>query len=141
MTPDMHIYLAAPWTRKEEAKVVRDQLVAAGYIVTSRWLDFVATPGDNYTHETMRREAENDIADISNSDVMVVLNLEKSEGKATEQGIALARGVPVIAVGPWEITRNVFQHLDNHFIRVDTLQDAFDVLATGLDGIYSRLAI
>lgn len=104
------IYLAAPWVRREEARLVRDRLVAAGYEVTSRWLDIDETK----TTETI--EAENDVYDILTAELMVVLNLEKSEGKAVEQGIAIAINTPLYLVGE---KSNVFHHLPNYTIVPD----------------------
>lgn len=88
----MKIYLASSWARREEARAVRDVLVANGYEITSRWLDVdetTCTPVD---------EAANDVYDVLRSTLMVVLNLQKSEGKAFEQGLAFAAGIPCIVV-------------------------------------------
>jgi hypothetical protein len=54
--------------------------------------------------------------------VLVVLNLEKSEGKAVETGIALMNNIPIVSVG----TRsNIFQTLA---IEVETVQEAIAAL-------------
>ncbi len=98
-----YVYLAAPWVRRIQARIARRALQDAGYVVTSRWLDV------DETKTTQAAEAQNDFDDLVQCDALVVLNLEKSEGKAVEQGIALGRKMPIIAVG--EERLNVFQHL------------------------------
>ena len=109
------IYLAAPWKNRIEARAARDVLVAAGFYVTSRWLDV------DETQTTQQQEAINDIFDIHNAQALVVLNLSLSEGKAWEQGYAYAMDIPIIAVGG--PIRCVFQHLDT-IQKVETLTDA-----------------
>lgn len=113
------IYVAGPWARRPEARIVRDQLVAAGHIVTSRWLDVdesIVTPSE---------EAQNDVFDILTADILVVLNLEKSEGKAFEQGVAYMAEIPIIAVGP---QLNVFQTLPSYTF-VDDVPALLDLLS------------
>jgi nucleoside 2-deoxyribosyltransferase len=120
----MKIYIAAPWVRKADAIEVGHLLRERGHIVTSRWFDHEGDPSDSTgvkspIHE-MRRQALEDIEDVRRSDLLLVLNLEKSEGKAVETGIALAAGVHVIAVGG---RSNIFQALGTE---VASLDDAFD---------------
>lgn len=107
----MVVYLAAPWARIADARAFREKLLDMGVTVNSRWLDFQvdATKDYDYPEDIMRHEAQNDLEDIDHAEFMVVLNLEKSEGKAVEQGYALARGIPIIAIGK---RLNVFQYLD-----------------------------
>ena len=91
----MRIYLAAPWTRRVEARRVRDELEAAGHTVNSRWLDLHGGGGEH----VLATEAQNDIDDLIACDVLVLLNLEKSEGKAVETGFALALDIPIYVIG------------------------------------------
>ena len=63
--------------------------------------------------------------DIDAADVLVVLNLEKSEGKAFEQGYAYCRRIPVVIVG--EPRLNVFQHLPDVIV-VEDVSAAIDWL-------------
>jgi nucleoside 2-deoxyribosyltransferase len=72
----------------------------------------------------IRDQAYQDIADVRRADVLVVLNLQKSEGKAVETGIAIAAGIPVISVGP---RSNIFQALG---AEVATVEDALLLCAT-----------
>ena len=107
---DVHrIYVAAPWVRKEEAKYVAGRLNDAGFVVTSRWIDM---HGGDHDPVVLRREAQHDWDDIRAATVLVVLNIEKSEGKATEQGIALERGLKIVGVGIPK--NNVFHYLPQY---------------------------
>lgn len=101
----MIVYIAAPWACREVAQIVARQVRAADIEVNSRWLYF---PGDSRDPAVLRREAFNDYADVRAAHALLLLNLEKSEGKAVEQGLALAYGMPIVAVGS---PTNVFHHL------------------------------
>lgn len=104
----MNVYIAAPWARRYEVPAVAAQVVAAGHTITSRWHSiWIDTDSDDPI--VLAQEAVNDLADVAASSQMLVLNLEKSEGKAVEQGLALAFGIPIIIIG--DIRLNVFQFL------------------------------
>mgnify|MGYP001600942277 CR=1 FL=1 len=120
----MTIYFAAPWKHRDAARLARDQFEAAGIHVNSRWLDFNISTTDENNPEVLRQEAENDITDLIQVDAFVVWNLDISEGKACETGIALMLGIPIISVGQG---RNVFLHL-TQVNRVDTIDDAIAAL-------------
>lgn len=70
-------------------------------------------------------EARMDMFDVIRADVVLVLNLAKSEGKAVEQGIALAREIPIIVVGLDRF--NVFQYLPQYTF-VKTVEEAIQLL-------------
>lgn len=116
------IYIAAPWVRRDEAIEAGKQFEQAGFDVTSRWFthkgDLTDSTGVTADPETIRRQALDDIEDVQRADVFVVINLQKSEGKAVETGIALMEGIPIISVGP---RSNIFQAL---CVEVDSLADA-----------------
>jgi nucleoside 2-deoxyribosyltransferase len=120
------VYLAAPWVRKQEAIAAGEQLRAAGHEVTSRWFNHEGNPHDSTgiteDIEQIRIQAREDINDVMSADALVVLNLEMSEGKAVETGIALAYNLPVISVGG---RSNIFQALG---VEVNSLDDAIQVL-------------
>ncbi len=112
----MKVYVAAPWVRRPEAILFGQRLTALGHELTCRWFDHPALgsqPGDSSGSSSpdqlgIMRQALEDIEDVKRADVLIVLNLQKSEGKAVETGIALANRIPVISVG----TRsNIFQSL------------------------------
>lgn len=126
----MKIYVAAPWVRRPEAIEAGEQFKAAGHDLTCHWFHHV-TDGDpndstgvTCNPESIRQQAAEDIDDVMRADVLVVLNLQKSEGKAVETGIAIAAGIPVISVGP---RSNIFQALGHE---VATVDEALAVLAT-----------
>jgi hypothetical protein len=77
----------APWKHRQAACAAADQIAAAGHIITSRWL---RGHDDTTDPVRLRQEAEHDWDDVHIADVAVLLNIEPSEGKAVEQGIALA---------------------------------------------------
>lgn len=132
----MKVYVAAPWRRKPDAIEAGKTLTAAGYEVTSRWFDHDGDPNDpsgiNTPLHQIQQQAREDIQDVLRANALVVLNLQKSEGKAVETGIALAHGIPVISVGD---RSNIFQALG---FEVATLEDAIarlNVLRSAIEDI------
>lgn len=101
----MLIYVAAPWVRRADARHVTRQLQQAGHLVTSHWVHLTDEATDP---DTSRAEALKDLSDLERADALVCLNLEVSEGKAVETGVALALGRPVYLVGA---PSNIFHHL------------------------------
>lgn len=91
----MTVYVAAPWTHKADAKTYADALEAGGHTITKKWwehrevpgyLTSTITPGNRIELET---QAAEDIGGVLTAEAFVLLNFEKSEGKAVETGIAL----------------------------------------------------
>lgn len=125
----MRIYIAAPWLRRTEARLAARSFRDAGFDVISRWLEHPGDPNDSLGYslsdEDVQQQAREDWQDVADADVLVVLNLEKSEGKAVETGIAIANGIPFICVGP---RTNVFQTLGIGM--VDSVEDAIAYLKT-----------
>ncbi len=120
-----HIYLAAPWSRRRFARTVAQQIRKAGHVIVSRWHDEWADRDDKHvSDEEFQNEAAYDVYDVRHSDLMIVLNLVKSEGKAVEQGIALASGIPIIVVGD---RSNVF-----HYLPEVTIVDSVDSVVAAL---------
>lgn len=124
------IYVAAPWVNKAAAKAFRDDLVTAGYEVTSRWLDLhVGGNNDLATvdHARLKEEALNDIDDIINADILILLNSQdrgqESTGKAVETGVAIMTNKGIIVVGD---RTNVFHYLGMPV--VPTNEDAIALL-------------
>jgi nucleoside 2-deoxyribosyltransferase len=118
----LKIYIAAPWVRRPEAIAAGDRFIAAGHTLTCQWFthetdgDPLDSTGVTCNPDSIRFQANEDIADVRRADVLVVLNLQKSEGKAVETGIALAAGIPVVSVGP---RSNIFQALGTEVATVD----------------------
>lgn len=123
----MRIYVAGPFIKKSELKGVADVLKEEGFHVVSRWHDIPPKEGEN-SREALIDEALMDWADINVADTLLYLNLSKSEGKATELGIALAKGLKIYVVGGKQ--NNVFLHLPqvSHF---ELLEDAMSEFAKG----------
>jgi len=110
----MKIYVAAPWVRRPDAIEFGKRLTALGHELTCHWFNHKidGDPNDStgITSDPISiiHQAVEDIEDVKRADVLIVLNLQKSEGKAVETGIALANHIPIISVG----TRsNIFQSL------------------------------
>lgn len=127
----MRVYIAAPWKHKERAKEVKAQVLAAGIEVSSRWIDFEADPAIiyDYPEQVMEQEAEKDFEDILNSTHMLYLNLEKSEGKATELGMAIMCALPIYVVGGKQ--NNVFLHMSEEYgiNHIDSVEDAIAAIS------------
>lgn len=118
----MNIYLAAPWTYKADAKAFAARLeTIPGVRITKPWWEHPEMP--EYprvpahlplpTLLDLREQAEEDVAGVLDADLMVVLQLGKSEGKAVEQGIAHTLHLPVYVYAPERQVGNLFQYLQN----------------------------
>lgn len=113
------IYLAAPWVNRADASAAKKLIVAAGHTITSRWIDdHPDIPEGSPTYfADMQKQAVEDLNDVSGADTFVILNLGKSEGKATELGYALAINRWQEALGPMDIflvgdrSINIFYHV------------------------------
>lgn len=114
------IYVAAPWVRRADAQAAADVLRANGYVITRDWWNH---EGEIEDTPLMRRHAVDDVDAVEQADAVVVLNLEKSEGKAVETGVAIAHRIPVVSVG--NLRPNIFSTLT---IEVETLTDAIQEL-------------
>ena len=114
----MRIYLCASYARRDELLGYRDDLIALGHDVTSRWLTGEPEPGDdgiNIGGDVAQRPqfALDDYADICASDLMIAFTEPPRSpfsrgGRHVEAGIALGREIPLWVVGPVE---NVFYAL------------------------------
>ena len=121
------VYIAAPWIHRDQARVIKHQFIAAGFRVSSTWID---GHGDTDDELRLRAEAEQDYDDIVGSDIFVIINSAPSQGKATELGFALEAGIPVILVG--DRTGNIFYHLYS-VNQVDTIEEAIELASTWVD--------
>lgn len=119
----MNIYIAAPWVRRADAAEAKRRVQDAGHRVTAHWIDghFDETP----SVDNLGDQASQDWQDVEDSDVLILLNLEMSAGKATELGIALVNGLRILLVGPRQ--GNVFHNL-SEVEQFDTLTEALDAL-------------
>jgi nucleoside 2-deoxyribosyltransferase len=129
MRPDntVAVYLAGPWANRDSVRIARERFRSVGIQVNSQWLDvpIIEGAGNDAASQAsagynMADEAHRDLDDIDHSDLMVVMNLSKSEGKAVETGIALAKEMQVIVVGE---RSNVFHYLPQVIV-VETVEEA-----------------
>ena len=117
------VYLAAPWADRAKAREVRDQLVAANIRVNSRWLDLHHEDEDDVTDAIKAEEAMHDIEDVLFSDMLVLWNSMKSEGKAVETGVALTSFKGIVIIGE---RTNVFHYLNMPVVK--TVEEAIEVI-------------
>ena len=116
----MKVYLASRYSRFEEMQGYRRELEAAGYVVTSRWID-----GDHQIDdaglsaeakaEERTRFATEDCADLNAADLVISFtesprSSNSRGGRHVEFGMAFAHGKRLIVVGHRE---NVFHCLPN----------------------------
>ena len=116
----MKVYIAAPWVNREDAAKVEARLIEEGFEPTARW---IKNHGDESGYN-LKEEAQHDVEDLYKSDAILVLNLAKSEGKATEQGMAFIMGMPIIVVKSNPNPVNIFHNLTSQFKSVDNLEEA-----------------
>lgn len=97
-----HVYVAAPWTCKAEARKFALKLEDHGHDITERWWQHREV--DSYPSlvltdvAELREQADRDLAGIDDADAVVVLQLAKSEGKAFETGYAYNAEKPICVV-------------------------------------------
>lgn len=101
----MKLYIAARYTQKEFASLIRTALLEQGHTTTSTWIDFdLASDGET---------AAKDFADIDRADAVLFLaaNVEGMKGAYVEVGYALGKGKPVYVfptLAP--VTSCIFMH-------------------------------
>lgn len=107
----MNIYIAAPWTEKDAARVASDLFEAAGHTITKKWWEHpevdLSAPGGE---AEMEDQAMADIKGVDECEAFVLLNLGPSEGKSVETGLAIAIGPLMYLVG--ERTLKPFHWMD-----------------------------
>jgi nucleoside 2-deoxyribosyltransferase len=127
------VYIAAPYTFRDEARRVRAMMHSNYWPLRSvaRWLDRPTLPPCEWTSEVLAMEARECIEDINAADAALVLHPDESTGGGllVEIGIAVQRGLPIfVAWGNKQKQKPVFFSLPQ--IRVVTLlNDALDALA------------
>lgn len=105
------LYIAAPFLCREQAREAKRFFQDAGFAVTSRWIDTHSTIEDIQNPENitfLQTRAVHDVQDVYQADILVLLNIQTSEGKAVETGLALAWQKPIIIVGQ---RSNIFHFL------------------------------
>ena len=121
----MRIYVAAPWVHRDQARSLAALLKHHGHTITHEWWDI---EGEFDDASKMQACAIADLEGVYNADQVVLLDSAKSEGKAVEQGIAIACGIPILAIGTLgQHSQNVFHHLPD-YQWVDSISAALEVL-------------
>jgi hypothetical protein len=111
------VYVAGPWLERWDAKAIADKFKEAGFTITREWwYDDEERPGHDPAVCALL-----DWEGVQTADCVVVLNTIKSEGKAVEQGLALAHDVPICLIG--RTINNIFQNM--YIIeKVDSVDEA-----------------
>lgn len=137
LNPKIKIYIAAPWKNKEEAKAAKKICEDAGLEVTSRWIELHGDKekDDPTNIKYFEEEATHDVQDVYRCDILILLNIQKSEGKAAETGMAMAWGKPVILVGE---RSNIFHYLP--VPKVSNLNAAIELIRQWESDYYENLA-
>ena len=121
----MHIYIAAPFSHRDEAANAATLLCDAGFTITSRWHDEYTDTADPRTYQ---EQAVADLHDVGCAQVFLLLNLAYSEGKCVELGYALHAGLAIIVIGE---RSNIFYYHPRVRL-VPSLDAAINVLSTML---------
>lgn len=124
------IYIAAPWIERETMPAIAKQVEARGWNITHKWWEFEGEEEDT-SWEFKQLCAAKDIRAVRTADVVLLINSVKSEGKAVEQGIALAYGIPIVIVGDKTKRMNLFQTLNDYWW-VKTVDEALHILDVGV---------
>ena len=113
----MKIYLAARYSRMEELRGYADELVAAGHVITSRWiLGGNGIPETAEVNMESQRFALEDFRDLQVAGAAISwtepprVESTARGGRHVEFGIALAMGKRLLVVGPRE---NLFHTMPN----------------------------
>lgn len=121
-------YIAAGYSRKEEVAVVAKELESIGVVVISKWHKERAKPQTSLsdcTESFLRRNAKKDIRELTEANYFVMLSVNpdipfKRGGSCVENGFAIAKGLPVLVIGP---KQHIFHYLPG-VKRVDTIEQA-----------------
>lgn len=103
------VYLAGSLSVKSRCRGLLERLVREGYEVTSRWI--LAETGYDRSEAALRAAARMDYEDLGKAEVLVhcFTEVRSSGGGAdAELGIALAREMRIIVLGP---KTNIFHRL------------------------------
>jgi nucleoside 2-deoxyribosyltransferase len=132
----MKVYLASPYSQKNQMNTYAAELRAGGVEVTSSWLEETHAPNvqmHELTHEEHLQYAYRDIKDVQAAKIFVFFTDPTKTlvrgGRHVEFGIAVERGMPIYVVG--EERENIFHHLPKviHFKRWENVRDLLIHLA------------
>lgn len=139
----MNVYIAAPYSKKDEMSVYAAKLRERGIGVTSSWLEEPHKPTvqmSDLTHEQHQQYALNDLRDVMDADAMIFFTDPTKTilraGRHVEFGMVLAINhilpddpFPIFVVG-MEF-ENIFHHMPNvyHFQEWELALEAIDRFA------------
>jgi nucleoside 2-deoxyribosyltransferase len=124
------IYIAGPWVDRAQMPGVASLIEGLGHTITHKWWEHDDIAEGVKTAKILQEQATLDQEGVVNADMLILINSSKSEGKATEQGMALALGKPIVAVGKLgAVSTNVFHYLPS-YRWVDNLEEMVKVLTT-----------
>lgn len=115
------IYLAARYSRRDEMRIVANELDRKGFEVTSRWLYEDASLNSklgDHSSEFYRQTAQIDIEDITDADTIVFFAEDPHVGvprggRHVEFGYAYAAGKRMVVIGEPE---NIFHYLTDVYV-------------------------
>ena len=84
------------------------QFEAAGHVVSEHWWEHRDIGLETRHLNELEDQATRDFIGVVRADALIVINAEKSEGKAAEMGVAIALMKPVILIGK---RTNIFHFL------------------------------
>ena len=132
----MKIYLAAPYSRKDEINKYAAELRAGGVEVTSTWLNEPHKPTTQMhelTHEEHQSYAVQDVKDVAAADILVLwtdpTRAIVRQGRTAELGMVIGlnvirkKTVPIFVVGLED--ENIFHHCPevSHFASWGVVRD------------------
>jgi nucleoside 2-deoxyribosyltransferase len=125
----MRIYLAGPWVDRDKMPAIAKQIEAMGHTITHPWWQYEGESQENESLEFLENCARQDVRAVRTADMIVVYNSAKSEGKAVEQGLAIAYGIPIICITQGvKPSSNIFHYLTKLYIHVTTVDQALALL-------------
>ena len=117
----MKVYLAAPYSRKDQIKAYSEELHAWGIDTTSSWVDEPHVPDiqmHELTHQDHQKYAERDVADIVSANCLILFTDPTKTivraGRHVEFGIALGLREAGKSMLLWVVGsefENIFHHL------------------------------
>lgn len=97
----MRVYVASKFEEKDRTRQVIEVLRNMGHQVTHDWTTEVPyAEGDPRGPPYYRKCAEEDVRGVETADAVILLSHPEGKGMFVEMGIAIGRGIPIIAVGP-----------------------------------------
>src|SRR3990167_3434558 len=106
-------YCAGPWDHRPAVREIIEKINKAGWKTNSNWVapeNPDVDPADPERDALLKDQALRDVKDVFEANGLIYVNSKKSDGKATELGLALATLKPVLIIGNRE--GNIFLNLE-----------------------------